>query len=290
MHKYQPDRAIGSTWHPLVHNNRKELAIQEDETAIVIIMLGEYLKYSGDQEFVDSMYDSFVRPAAEFMCNFIDSETNLPHASYDLWEEKFMSSTYTAAVTFKALEVAAEMASHQGIQMDVDRWQSTANTIKENSETFYSYDKSSFIKGFLLENDNLNKDETIDISSFYGSFMFNYYNDENLLLSTLKSIETELLDISPSGGTARYENDNYFKSNPAYKGNPWFVTTLWMAQYYALNNNKDKAIKYVEWTLKNSMDSGLLSEQINPENSKIVGVTPLVWSHAELINTILEAN
>jgi GH15 family glucan-1,4-alpha-glucosidase len=289
MHKYQPDRAIGSTWHPLVHNNRKELAIQEDETAIVIIMLGEYLKYSGDQKFVDSMYDSFVRPTAEFMCNFIDSETNLPHASYDLWEEKFLSSTYTAAVTCKALEVASEMASHQGIQMDVDRWQSTANTIKENSETFYSHDKSSFIKGFLLENGNLNKDETIDISSFYGVFMFNYYNNENLLLSTLKSIETELLDISPSGGTARYENDNYFKSNPAYKGNPWFVTTLWMAQYYALNNNKDKAIKYVEWTLNNSLDSGLLSEQINPENSKIVGVTPLVWSHAELINAILDS-
>jgi GH15 family glucan-1,4-alpha-glucosidase len=42
MHKYQPDRAIGSTWHPLVHGRRKELAIQEDETACVIFMINEY--------------------------------------------------------------------------------------------------------------------------------------------------------------------------------------------------------------------------------------------------------
>ena len=52
MHKYQPDRAIGSTWHPLLHGNHKELAIQEDETAIVVFMIGEFFDYCGDEEFV----------------------------------------------------------------------------------------------------------------------------------------------------------------------------------------------------------------------------------------------
>jgi GH15 family glucan-1,4-alpha-glucosidase len=32
----------------------------------------------------------------------------------------------------------------------------------------------------------------------------------------------------------------------------------------------------------------VLSEQINPANGTPVGVTPLVWSHAELINTLLD--
>jgi GH15 family glucan-1,4-alpha-glucosidase len=67
MHKYQPDRAIGSTWHPLIHNNRKELAIQQDETSIVLYMLGEYLEYSQDLDFIDSMYETFVQPAANFL-------------------------------------------------------------------------------------------------------------------------------------------------------------------------------------------------------------------------------
>ena len=39
MHKYQPDCAIGSTWHPLVHGKNTELAIQEDETAATLFMI-----------------------------------------------------------------------------------------------------------------------------------------------------------------------------------------------------------------------------------------------------------
>lgn len=290
MHKYQPDRAIGSTWHPLVHNNRKELAIQEDETAIVIFMLGEYLKYSGDQHFVDGMYEKLVRPAAEFMSTFIDEETHLPHASYDLWEEKFSSSTYTAAATYRALLVAANMAEVQGIKMDADRWKNTADTLLSNAHKYYNEDRNLFNKGFLLTQDGVDIDETLDISSFFAVHTFGYYKDDKQLLSTLEQIESILLDISPSGGTGRYENDNYFVSDPPYMGNPWFVTTLWMAQYYAQTGNKDRAEKYIDWTLRNTLNSGLLSEQINPENSKIVGVTPLVWSHAELINTILDVN
>ncbi|MBC7546220.1 glycoside hydrolase family 15 protein, partial [Candidatus Saccharibacteria bacterium] len=95
MHKYQPDRAIGSTWHPLVHGRRKELAIQEDETACVVFMINEYYEASQDRMLVDDMYHTFVVPAANFMLRFIDDQTGLPHASYDLWEEKFLTTTYT---------------------------------------------------------------------------------------------------------------------------------------------------------------------------------------------------
>jgi len=37
MHKYQPECAIGSTLAPIVHGRRKEPAIQEDETASVLM-------------------------------------------------------------------------------------------------------------------------------------------------------------------------------------------------------------------------------------------------------------
>ncbi len=288
MHKYQPDRAIGSTWHPLIHNNRKELAIQEDETAIVVFMLGEYLKHTGDQEFIDSMYDSFIVPTANFMTDFIDVETQLPHATYDLWEEKFLTSTYTTAITCLALSVAAQIAANKGDYSNSGKWQNVSNLLKSNSSRFYDDERKLLIKGFLLGNSEIKTDKTLDISSFYGAFMFNYFSKETDINDTKEAIEELLLDISPSGGTARYENDNYFASDPAYKGNPWFVTTLWMAQYYALTGQKDKAETYIEWALNNSLSSGLLSEQISPEDSKIVGVTPLVWSHAELINTILD--
>jgi len=286
MHKYQPDRAIGSTWHPLVHGKRRELAIQEDETAIVVFMLGEYLKYSDDIGFVSEMYDSFIKPACNFMVEYIDAETGLPHASYDLWEEKFLTSTYTTAITARALAVGSEIAEHLERHGDAEIWTDISDKLIKNADTFYDNDKKSLIKGFLYLDGKLSNDSTLDVSSFYAGWMFSF-SPEPHLNSTLQRIENELLDVSPSGGSVRYEDDNYFKSEPSYRGNPWFVTTLWLAQYYSSVGDEAKTIKYLDWSLNHALDSGLLSEQVNPENGSIVGVTPLVWSHAELINTIL---
>jgi GH15 family glucan-1,4-alpha-glucosidase len=37
-----------------------------------------------------------------------------------------------------------------------------------------------------------------------------------------------------------------------------------------------------------AQQSGALSEQFDPETGFAIGVTPLVWSHAEMINTLLD--
>lgn len=287
MHKYQPDKAIGSTWHPLIHGRRKELAIQEDETAIVIFMLSEYLRYSNDKEFVISeMYEDFIKPTANFMCNFIDRDSRLPHASYDLWEEKFLSSTYSTAIVARSLVRASEIAAICNDEEETARWLSVAESLDKHSDRYFDETTGQLIKGFLLDNQDYKIDNKLDVSSFYGCWMYDYGSVE-YVQKTLTNIENVLLDKSPSGGVPRYEDDNYFKSDPAYKGNPWFVTTLWLAQYYASIGQSDKTKQYIDWTLKHATESGLLSEQVNPETGFIVSVTPLVWSHAELINTLL---
>lgn len=291
MHKYQPDKAIGSTWHPLVHNKRSELGIQEDETASVIFMLGEFCRYSKDYDFALSMYDTLIRPAANFMSEFMDAETNLPHASYDLWEEKFLTTTYSAAFTYRSLVVAAWFAHHFGHADDHLKWQTAAKTILDNAHTFYDETKGYYVKGYLLDvNKDLKFDTTLDVSSFYGVTTFGLLKHQDIqkIMSTAKAIEKELLDVSPSGGTGRYTDDNYFKSNPPYRGNPWIVTTMWMAQFYVHVKKHDRAKHYIDWAISKALPSGILSEQINPETSAPTSVAPLVWSHAELINTILD--
>ncbi len=291
QHKFQPDRSIGSTWHPLIHGDRRELPIQEDETASVIIMLGEYHSITGDDAFVLDLYSTFVQPAANFMAEFIDTETGLPHASYDLWEEKFLTTTYTTACTYEALLVASEFAEKFDFPDDAVEWKEAAELIAENTSVFYNEERKAFRKGYLLQgNGSLHFDDTIDISSLYGVMMFAHNNffDGNEIEDTVEQVEKILLDQSPSGGSPRYEVDNYFASDPQYMGNPWFVTTLWMAQYYVRNHQVDKAKKYLDWTLSKTLPSGILSEQVNPSTSEPVGVAPLVWSHAELINTALD--
>ncbi len=290
MHKYQPDRAIGSTWHPLIHGKHSELAIQEDETAIVVYMLGEYLEASGDKEFVESMYTTFVQPAANFMASYRDDSTKLPHASYDLWEEKFSTSTYTTAITYRALLTAATMAETFEFPDDAANWRKVADEIAANCHVLYDEKRGAFRKGYLLQDDGtLQHDGTLDVSSAYGALMFAPQAFGSAAIrSTFKLIEAELLGQSPSGGAPRYEHDNYFASDPPFLGNPWFVTTLWMAQYFLQLARDPDAEELVAWSLQRAVPSGVLSEQIQPATGAPLSVTPLVWSHAELINTILD--
>lgn len=289
MHKYQPDRAIGSTWHPLIHGRNKELAIQEDETAGVIFMIGELYEASQDRTIVENLYHTFVEPCAGFMSRFIDEQTGLPHASYDLWEEKFLTSTYTVSIVIAALETASKLATLVDQPDDAVRWKHVADSIRGNLDKLYHED-GYFVKGFLLQEDGeLRYDNTLDISSLYGLYMYaNLPLNDGRLLSTAKHVEERLLNSSPSGGVLRYENDNYFLTKRQYLGNPWIVTTLWLAQYYAGCGQADKARELLDWSIARELPSGALSEQFDPENGSPLGVTPLVWSHAEMVNTILD--
>lgn len=289
MHKYQPDRAIGSTWHPLVHGRRKELAIQEDETAGALFMIGEFYDASQDKTFIENIYHSFIVPCANFMTNFIDEQTGLPHASYDLWEEKFLTSTYTVCTVIAGLETASKLATIVDSTADSIRWKRAAEGIRSNLDKLYHAD-GYFVKGFLLQDDGqLEYDNTLDISSLYGPYMFAGlpFNDERLL-STAEHVEKRLLNTSPIGGVLRYEGDNYFLSKKQYKGNPWVVCTLWLAQYFVGVGSIDKAQPLLKWALDRELPSGVLSEQFDPETGEPLGVTPLVWSHAELVNTLLD--
>lgn len=289
MHKYQPDRAIGSTWHPLVHNNRRELAIQEDETAIVLVMLGEYLKHTEDKQFIELLYDTLVRPSAHFLAGFIDEQTSLPHASYDLWEEKFLTTTYTTSVTYAGLKVAARLAELFNYPDDALAWGKAASTIESGMELLFDQERRTFRKGVLLkQDDTIGYDNTLDISSLYGVMMFGPPSAREHLHDTMRGIEETLKDKSPAGGTPRYENDYYMRKKSQYLGNPWFITSFWLAQYYHENNQTNRARSMMEWAAQKTLPSGIFSEQIEPETGEQLSVAPLVWSHAEYINTALD--
>lgn len=295
MHKYQPDRAIGSTWHPLVHGKSKELAIQEDETAIVIYMIGEYYKHSHDRALIASFYDTFITPCANFMSRFIDQATGLPHASYDLWEQKFQTSTYTVSTVIAGLETAADLAEETDHPDDALRWRAVAEDIRGNLTALYhpgdaDDNNGYFRKGFLLQdNGDLQYDDTLDISNLYGPFMFSgLAQDDDKIASTLRQVEARLLNTSPIGGVVRFPGDGYFLAKSQYPGNPWIVCSLWLAQLYLAGGRTQEAQDLITWAEQRALPSGSLSEQFDPENGFAIGVTPLVWSHAEYINTVLD--
>jgi GH15 family glucan-1,4-alpha-glucosidase len=288
-HKFEPDRSLGSTWHPLVHGNSRELAIQEDETASVVYMMGEYYRASRDLAFIEAYFSTFIEPCADFMAGFIDDATGLPHASYDLWEERFATHTYTVCIVLAALETARELAEITRRPQQALRWRNAIERINQNLPKLYHPD-GYFRKSLLLLPDgNIQYDDTLDISSFFGAYMFARLPMGNeMLTSTAKHVEQRLLNTTPIGGVIRYEGDNYFLTKHQYKGNPWIICSLWMAQYYHAAKQPEQAQELVDWALARAVPSGALNEQFDPETGADVSVSPLVWSHAEVINTLLD--
>lgn len=292
MHKYQSDGAIGSSWHPYVYAGKPEPPIQEDETALVLFLCGQYYQQTNDEFFLKHYYPILIKPMARFLASYIDHDTKLPHASYDLWEEKFLTSTYTTAVVYGALEAAAELAEKADDKKSAITWQAAAADIKEAAQTMlYNQSRKFFYKGFHSGADGIKYDETIDISSFYGAFMFGLFPLHSTEVEQSYATLREVFNISDDPNVAtpmpRYERDRYNAVDPE-KGNPWFITTIWLAQYYLETDQDDRARSILRWVRDYMLPTGVLSEQIDPHNGEFVSVAPLTWSQAEFMNAVLD--
>lgn len=291
MHKYRVDGVLGSSWHPWIRDGIFELPIQEDETAITIFMLARHYERAKDLEFIESLYNPFIEPAADFMCGFIDHENELPSSSYDLWEEKFGISTYTAASVYGALGAAAHLSALLGKRDNAAKYRRRAEGIKKAILTYlYDVNASTFIKLIHHEGGKVLRDTTIDMSSLHGIVNFGVLPAfDSRVVNMVKVIEEKLKVPTSYGGYMRYEGDRYYKVGQDAPPNAWCITTLWMAQYYirvahSLTDLR-KAYDILLWVNDRAEGSGILPEQINPFTGAHLSTAPLVWSHAEFVIT-----
>ncbi|MEP6710540.1 MAG: glycoside hydrolase family 15 protein, partial [Candidatus Saccharibacteria bacterium] len=191
MHKYRADGALGSSWHPYIHDGEYGLPIQEDETATVLFVFSQFYQMHGDFQLLHEFYTSMIVPMADFLAEYIDETTGLPTASYDLWEEVLLTTTYTTSTVYAALLAAAELAEVAQDPDNAVKWRSAAEDILAAAHKhLYNPARKSFYKGLSVKDGVITKDDTIDLSSFFGAFMFGLFtvgSDE--LTSTYETIK-----------------------------------------------------------------------------------------------------
>lgn len=295
MHKYRTDGCLGSSWHPWIIEGVPEFPIQEDGTALIIHMLWKHYEIAKDVEYIESLYNPFIEKSADFMVEFIESRLGLPNNSFDLWEEKFGISTYTASSVFAALDSASKFAHLLGKEESSRTYSAVAQRI-QNSILKHMYDENinMFIKHIrAYENKDDVFDRTIDISSFFGPVYFGVIDANDVRVrKAFQTIEDTLKINSPEMGYVRYEGDMYYTPHETGKPNPWIITTLWIAQYYIMSSKSikdlEKAFQILEWTCAQAKKSGILSEQMNAITGEHVSTSPLIWSHAEFVITVDE--
>ncbi len=293
-HKYRSDRSIGSSWHSWVIDDKKRLAIQEDETALVLFALWDHFEASSGLEFIEEIYPKFIRKAGDFMFDYRDEKTGLTKPSFDIWEQDFCSSTFTNSAVFGGLSAAGKFAEILGKEKDAERYFLAAGEIKKAIiKNLYNKNTGFFDKGIEKRKGKIIKDSRIDMSSFYGVFRFGVLPPNHRILKTcFEKVESDLTNKNNIGGVIRYVGDEFHRLGEDDLSNPWFITTLWCAQYQiAVAKTKkelEKARYFLSWTMRYATKSGILSEQILAGSGRQISASPLIWSHAEFISTVLD--
>lgn len=297
MHKYGPDETWGATWHPWIMDGKPSVPFQQDSTALALWALARHHDLHGDLDFLEGLYTSFVVPAGDFLRAHRHADTGLPASSYDLWEERRGIHAFTCGTTVGALYACAHLARVFKDQTRADAYDSAARQMQAGIHAhLWSQDAGRYARRLIVHaNGRLEPDLTID-SAVYGLWAFGAVApDDPRMVATMNVTHDRLRVQTDIGGQARYENDYYFRRSDdigRVPGNPWIICTLWRAQYQIATakalSDLEPALELLSWAVRHTAQSGVLPEQLHPFTGEPLSVSPLTWSHAEFVATVLQ--
>jgi glucoamylase len=288
--KYNPDGTVASGWHAEwdTLSSHELVPIQEDETALVLWALWKHYETHRDIDFAHRLYDLLVVRCADFMLSFRDETTGLPAPSWNLWENSRGIHTFTCSSVVAGLRAAANFAE---LFAQHDRAKSyrngAAEIVRAMGEYLYSKQHGRFLRALIVEESGRHEDATVD-ASLFGVFYFDCFAaDDPKVHSTMNAIIDRL---TVGHGLARFENDDYMRSDVSSVGNAWFICSVWLAEYYIacakLPADLEKPLSILEWIATSAFPSGVLAEQLDPHTGQHLSVSPLTWSHSTFIAAV----
>jgi GH15 family glucan-1,4-alpha-glucosidase len=294
LHKYNPDGSLASSWHGWDLDGQKVLPVQEDETALVLWALWRHFERFRDVEFIKPLYRGLIIRAANWMVSYRDAETGLPQPSWNLWEEQRGVSAWTVGAVWGGLTAAANFAEAFGEAGLAHNYREVAAAMREAALKYlWSDERACFTPQLLCTAEGLTPHTRAE-SSVIGLWYFGMLAaDDPRVVMAMQHYRERLWVKTPIGGIARYENDYYHQVSSDLAnvpGNPWFICTLWLAQWHIATARTladlEPANDLLDWVAGHMLPSGVLAEQVHPYTGEPLSVSPLTWSHAAVVSTV----
>ena len=258
---------------------------QIDETASVVYGVYNHYEHTNNLKFLKDtlkMCENATKYLKKYTQDLLEGKEK-EYKSYDLWEENEGIHTYSLAAIFSSFEVMIKIyekvkPEFKENRLKIEKIEKELIILKEYLvkikdyilKNLYDNNKKSFIR---------NKDGKIDISLLGLVTPFKVFAPkEKKILNTIEKMDLSIRTYT--GGYLRYEGDNYVG------GNPWIISSLWMANYYIEAGNKKKARECFEFVVKTATEHGFLAEQIDNSTMQAKWVIGLGWSHAMFIDVL----
>ncbi|WP_408096198.1 glycoside hydrolase family 15 protein [Peredibacter sp. HCB2-198] len=270
--------------------------------AIAMIKFARILLSEGQQNYVIQRLYHGVIPADSVIKK--DLEYTAHHwrePSFDLWEEEMGMHFYTLLAQHVALQEGAKLADELGDGGAATFYRGESAKIAQYLKSEFTDSRIGILTTLRKVNGGLGyKNSNIDVAPLLALLHNSPYQKLFSLnsapvrkyIEVLTNTFAELYSINkafPSMGVGigRYPEDRYDGYATTGVGNPWFLSTLALGEYYCMVGEKSKTMKQFERALFHSDRKGGMSEQFNHMTGHMQGARELTWSHNAFMTAMM---
>lgn len=271
--------------------------------ALAMVKFARILLGEGEQDYVLKKMYHGVLPANSVIKKDLEYVAyHWREPSFDLWEEEKGMHFYTLLSQHTALQEGAKLALELGDA-------GAAKFYAQESATIGHKLKSEFtdpVIGLLVSRNRVAalgyKNSLIDVAPLLALnhnspyqklfklddfFVKKYINVLTTTFSNIYAVNKSYSDLGV--GIGRYPEDRYDGYGTDGTGNPWFLSTLALGEYYCLLNQKSTDVTEKQFirALFHSDRKGSLSEQFNHTTGTMQGARELTWSHNSFMTAMM---
>jgi GH15 family glucan-1,4-alpha-glucosidase len=204
---------------------------------------------------------------------------------------------WTVGATWGGLQAAANFCDAFGERALAAVFRHAADRIRAAvEEHMWDPQLGRFVRTVTPGKDGEWRADPVLDASLLGLWRFGMFQpDDPRIVATVQAVRDRLWVRTEVEGLARYENDNYHQVSQDIAnvpGNPWFICTLWLAQWHiAVAKTLDDlkpALDILKWCAAHALRSGVMAEQVHPYTNEPLSVSPLTWSHGTLVMVVHE--